>query len=81
MALFKPRRASAASLALRRAWVAWRINRIASFMQRERALHHMHMAQLRAEIDVLQVRQALLHAGGAGAAQNAAQNAVQEGSS
>jgi hypothetical protein len=73
--LFKPRSAGAAGLALRRAWVAWRIGRIATFMQRERALHHMHMAQLRAELDALQLRQALLHAGAAGAAQDA----VQEG--
>ena len=43
--------------ALREAWVARRIRRIAIYMDRERALHREHMAQLRAELDALQAKQ------------------------
>ena len=43
--------------ALREAWVARRIRRIATYMDRERALHREYMAQLRAELDALQARQ------------------------
>lgn len=43
---------------LRQAWINWRIRRTTLFMERERTLHHMHMAQLRAELDALHVRMA-----------------------
>lgn len=40
--------------AVREAWVARRLRRVASLMDRERALHREHMAQLRAELDALE---------------------------
>lgn len=43
--------------AVREAWVARRIRRIATYMDRERALHREYMAQLRAELDALQAQQ------------------------
>ncbi|WOI45874.1 hypothetical protein [Acidovorax sp. BLS4] len=43
---------------LRQAWIGWRIRRTTLFMERERTLHHMHMAQLRAELDALHARMA-----------------------
>lgn len=43
--------------AVREAWVARRLRRVATLMDRERALHREHMAQLRAELDALQSRQ------------------------
>ncbi|SDD57105.1 hypothetical protein SAMN05192589_107139 [Paracidovorax valerianellae] len=43
---------------LRQAWINWRIRRTTLFMERERTLHNMHMAQLRAELDALHVRMA-----------------------
>lgn len=43
--------------ALREAWIARRIRRVALYMDRERALHRAHMAQLRAELDALLARQ------------------------
>lgn len=36
--------------ALREAWLARRMRRICTYMDRERALHREHMAQLRAEL-------------------------------
>ncbi len=43
--------------ALREAWIARRIARVRQHMERERALHLEQMAQLRAELDALQLRQ------------------------
>lgn len=43
--------------ALREAWIARRIRSTATLMDRERALHREHMAQLRAELDALCSRQ------------------------
>ena len=43
--------------ALREAWVARRLRRVATLMDRERALHREHMAQLCAEMDALRLRQ------------------------
>lgn len=40
--------------ALREAWLAGRMRRVSLYMDRERALHREHMAQLRAELDSLQ---------------------------
>lgn len=45
------------SHALREAWHARRIRRVSELMDRERALHRAHMAQLRAELDALLARQ------------------------
>ena len=44
--------------ALREAWLARRMRRICTFMDRERALHREHMAQLRTELSALAERQA-----------------------
>ena len=43
--------------ALREAWIARRMRRIATLIERERALHRENMALLRAELDALQSRQ------------------------
>ncbi len=51
--------------AARRHWLAHRLYRVHECMRRERALHRQHMAQLRAELDALQLRLALAHAGAA----------------
>ncbi|MFT4243535.1 MAG: hypothetical protein QM569_14780 [Acidovorax sp.] len=45
------------SHALREAWLDHRLRRVCTLMDRERALHREHMAQLRAELDALQARQ------------------------
>lgn len=39
--------------AMRQAWLARRIRRVSTMMDRERLLHREHMAQLRAELDHL----------------------------
>lgn len=44
--------------ALREAWLERRMRRICTYMDRERALHREHMAQLRAELSALAQRQA-----------------------
>ena len=43
--------------ALREAYIARRIRRVAVCMDRERELHRMHMAQMRKELDALAQRQ------------------------
>lgn len=43
--------------ALRKALIARRIARVRIFMERERCMHLQHMAQLRAELDALELRQ------------------------
>lgn len=42
---------------LREAWIAHRLHRISTLMERERALHRLHMSQLRAERDRLALHQ------------------------
>jgi hypothetical protein len=42
---------------LREAWIAHRLRRARNLMESERALHRVHMAQLRAEIDHLELHQ------------------------
>ena len=58
--------------AARRHWLAHRLHRVHECMRRERALHQQHMAQLRAELDALQLRLALAHAGAASVARERA---------
>lgn len=43
--------------ALREAWIAHRLRRVRTLMDRERSLHRLHIAQLRAELDRLALRQ------------------------
>jgi hypothetical protein len=42
---------------LQQLWLAHRIDQVRTHMRRELALHQQHMAQLRAELDALELRQ------------------------
>lgn len=48
---------------LQQLWIAHRIEQVRTHMRRERALHQQHMAQLRAELDALELIQVRTYIG------------------